>query len=328
MPAPSKVPLALLPTPVHRLDRLSRELGLDLWIKRDDLTGFALSGNKGRKLEFLMADVLAKGATAVVACGAVQSNFIRQLGAACAMYGIRCAAAVMDRPYYAAAGMPEKPAIGAKNGNVRIDNILGVELHHAEDGDWQTLYSIQDSVMERLRQEGYAVYKMPIGGSSVFGAWAFVQAGIEVASQLTDIDYLVTSSSSGSTHTGLTWYFKGSMTKVIGISADPDPELELVEDMLELAEGIDVYADSPRRLAESDFDLRLGWVGDGYGVPSESGTRAIEKLARSEGILLDPVYSGKAFAALLDLAAESQISGRVLFWHTGGIPALFAAETG
>lgn len=326
MPAPPKVPLVLLPTPIHRLDRLSEELGIDLWIKRDDMTGFALGGNKGRKLEYLMADVLAKGSTAVVACGAVQSNFIRQLGAACAMHGIRCAAAVMDRPYYAAAGKPEKAAIGPRNANVRIDELLGVELHHAEDGDWQTLYDVQDGIIRRLETEGHHVYKMPIGGSSVFGAWAFVQAGIEAASQRPEINYLVTSSSSGSTHTGLTWHFAGTSTTVIGISADPDPEFELVDDMVELAEGVDQYAECPKALTKDDFDLRIDWVGEGYGVPSDKGMRAIEKLARSEGILLDPVYSGKAFAGLLDLAAQGEISGRVLFWHTGGIPALFASE--
>lgn len=326
MPAPPKVPLVLLPTPLHRLDRLSEDLGIDLWIKRDDLTGFALGGNKGRKLEYLIADVLACGATAVVACGAVQSNFIRQLGAACAIHGIRCAAAVMDRPYYAAAGMPEKAAIGPRNANVRIDGLLGVELHHAEDGDWEALYAVQDGVIRDLEAAGDKVYKMPIGGSSVFGAWAFVNAGREVDEQLTDIDYLVTSSSSGSTHTGLAWHFKGTRTKVVGISADPDPDRELVDDMVELAAGVDQFADAAKNVTPEDLDLRLDWVGEGYGVPSAAGTNAIQTLARREGILLDPVYSGKAFAALMDLAKSGQISGRVLFWHTGGIPALFAAD--
>jgi len=301
-------------------------LGLDLWIKRDDLTGFALGGNKGRKLEYLMADVLSQGATAVVACGAIQSNFIRQLGAACAIHRIRCAAAVMDRPYYAAAGMPEKEAIGPRNANVRIGEMLGVELHRAEDGDWDTLYGVQDRIIRGLESEGHRVYKMPIGGSSVFGAWAFVQAGIEVSGQLGDIETLVTSSSSGSTHTGLTWHYHGSSTRVIGISADPDPDFELVDDMVDLAKGVDIHAESPKGLTKSDFDLRLDWVGEGYGVPSHAGTEAIRRLAQREGILLDPVYSGKAFAALLDLADRKEISGRVLFWHTGGIPALFAAK--
>lgn len=325
MPGPPKVPLVLLPTPIHRLDRLSAELGVDLWIKRDDLTGFALGGNKGRKLEYLMADVLAQGATAVVACGAIQSNFIRQLGAACSIHRIRCAAAVMDRPYYAAAGKPSKEAIGPRNGNVRIGEMLGVELHRAADGDWETLYGVQDEIIRDLEAEGHRVYKMPIGGSSVFGAWAFVQAGIEATDQLPDIDCLVTSSSSGSTHTGLTWHFHGSSTRVIGISADPDPDLELVDDMVDLAAGVDILAEAPKALVRNDFDLRLDWVGDGYGVPSAAGMAAILRLARREGILLDPVYSGKAFAALLDLADQKEISGRVLFWHTGGTPALFSS---
>jgi 1-aminocyclopropane-1-carboxylate deaminase/D-cysteine desulfhydrase-like pyridoxal-dependent ACC family enzyme len=326
VPTPARVPLVLLPTPLHRLERLSSELGLDLWIKRDDMTGFALGGNKGRKLEFLMADVLAKSAEVVVACGAAQSNFVRQLGAACAMNGIRCAAAVMDRPYYAAAGKPGKPAIGPRNGNILIDEMLGVEVCKTEDGPWEALYVFQDSVARRYEDQGLRVYKMPIGGSSPLGAYAFALAAREACQQADGFEFLITPSSSGSTHTGLTWHFKGSGTKVIGISADPDPDAELVEDMVELAEGVDRLAGVSKNLVPDDFDLRMDWVGEGYGVPSEEGAAAISKLARTEGIFLDPVYSGKAFAGLLDLAARKEIGGKVLFWHTGGTPALFASN--
>lgn len=326
MPAPSKVPLVLLPTPLHRLDRMSDELGLDLWIKRDDMTGFALGGNKGRKLEFLMADVLAKKAEVVVTCGAMQSNFVRQLGTACAMFGLKCAACVMDRPYYRGAGMPKKPAIGPRNGNVRIDEMLGVEILKTEDGDWETLYAFQDETVRRFESEGKTVYKMPIGGSSDLGAYGFALAGKEVDAQKSGFDFLVTPSSSGSTHTGLTWHFKGSSTKVIGISADPDPERELVEDMVELAGGVDELSGVAKKVANEDFDFRTDWVGEGYGVPSEKGQAAIKKLATTEGIFLDPVYSGKAFAGLLDLTARNEIKGKVLFWHTGGTPALFADD--
>ncbi len=303
---------------------MSEQLGLDLWIKRDDLTGFALGGNKGRKLEFLMAEILAQRADVVVACGAAQSNFVRQLGAACAMYGIKCAAALMDRPYYAAAGKPEAAAVGARNANIRIDEMLGVDLHKTEDGDWQTLYAFQKSVAESYEAKGLKTYVMPIGGSSVLGAYSFVLAGQEVEAQAPAFDFLVAPSSSGSTHGGLGWHFHGTSTRVIGISADPDPDFELCDDLADHGRGLDALTGQAKAMAPQDFDLRMEWYGEGYGVPSAAGTAANAELARTEGIFLDPVYSAKAFAALLDLARSGEIAGRVLFWHTGGTPVLFA----
>jgi 1-aminocyclopropane-1-carboxylate deaminase/D-cysteine desulfhydrase-like pyridoxal-dependent ACC family enzyme len=324
VPLPEKVPLVLLPTPLHRLDRLSDDLGLDLWFKRDDLTGFALGGNKGRKLEFLMAEVLTQKSEVVVCCGAVQSNFVRQLGAACSMYGIRCVAAVMETPYYAGAGKPESPAVGSRNANSLIDSLLGVEVQNAADGPWEELYAFQDSLVKKLEQEGNRVYKMPIGGSSVLGAYSFVLAGRETDAQQSKFDYLITPSSSGSTHCGLAWHYNGSSTRVIGISADPDPDNELVEDMVDLSGGLDALLGDSKELTHADFDLRMDWAGEGYGVPSEAGKAAIQLLARREGVFLDPVYTGKAFAGLIELARSGEVSGKVLFWHTGGTPVLFA----
>lgn len=303
---------------------MSERLGLDLWIKRDDLTGFALGGNKGRKLEFLMADILEQKADVVVACGAAQSNFIRQLGAACSMFGIRCAAAVMDLPYYQAAGPPAKPGIGAHNANIRIDELLGVEVHRCANGPWEALYAFQESIAAKFESESKRVYRMPIGGSSVQGAYSFVLAGRELDAQTEPFDVLVTSSSSGSTHSGLAWHYHGRGTRVIGISADPDPDDVLVSDMVELAEGIDALTGDRKGLQAADFDLRMDFVGEGYCVPSEEGEAAAVELARTEGVLLDPVYSAKAFAGLLAMAKSGQIGGRVLFWHTGGMPTLFA----
>lgn len=326
MPILPKVPLILAPTPLHRLDRVSDELGINLWIKRDDLTGFALGGNKGRKLEFLMAEILDQRADIVVACGAIQSNFIRQLAAACSVHGVRCAAAVMELPFYGAAGKPNSPGVGPLGANAVLDQILGVEVHLTPDDDWEALYAFQESVAQKYEAEGLRVYRMPIGGSSVQGALSFVLAGIEAEAQESGFDFLVTPSSSGSTHSGLAWHFHGRPTRVIGISADPDPEGELVADMVELAEGLDEILQTKKRMAVRDFDLRMEWVGEGYSVPSPAGTAAIEHLARAEGIFLDPVYSGKAFAALLDLTKSREIGGKVLFWHTGGTPVLFAGR--
>lgn len=314
---PTKVPLCLLPTPMHTLPRLSAELGVDLWIKRDDLTGFAMGGNKGRKLEYLMAAALAEGAEVVVTCGAAQSNFVRQLGAACAVHGIHCAAAIMDLPY------EDAPAPGSHlsgdNGNVVLDELLGVDLRSFPDDTWETLYAHAEAVAKEYEAQGRRVYRIPIGGSSPLGAFAFYEAAQEVGD---GFDWIVTASSSGSTHTGLAYAFHGSTTRVLGIASDPEPEI--ADDFAELGESLAELLQLPFRLTPADYQLNFDFVGDGYGIPSEAGDAAITKLAQTEGIFLDPIYSGKAFAALLDLVGRGEITGRILFWHTGGIPALFA----
>jgi len=295
---------------------------IDLWIKRDDLTGFAGGGNKGRKLEYLVPEILVSGAQAVVACGALQSNFIRQLGAACSMHQLSLHAAVMDLPYSNASGPPKGTGLGADGGNVMLDRLFGVVLHEYPNGEWEQLYERAEELAQKLEGEGTRVYRMPIGGSSGLGAYAFYKATEELNTQPAPFDFIVTASSSGSTQTGLTAAFKGTNTRVIGISADPEPEV--MEDLTRVA--TDLHARFPHipLLQEMDFDLRLDYAGQAYGVPTNAGLLAIKRLATTEGILLDPVYSAKAFAGLLDLVKRKEIAGRVLFWHTGGTPTLFA----
>ncbi len=325
MSRPPRVELVLKPTPIHRLPRISEELGIDLWMKRDDLTGFALGGNKGRKLEYLVADVLASGADTVVACGAAQSNFVRQLGAACAMYGLSCVATVMSLPYYAAAGKPAVAGLSLTGGNLALDRMLGVDVRVFPDGDWEALAEHQEAVAQELEADGRRVYRVALGGSSPLSALAFVEAGHEASAQAGDFDFLVTASSSGSTHAGLAYHFAGTGTRVVGISADPDPKDELRAEIAELCARLDGLTGCAKGLGIESIELRLEFAGSGYSVPSPEGDAAILRLARTEGIFLDPVYSGKAFAGLLELASRREVTGRVLFWHTGGTPALFAA---
>lgn len=314
-----RIPLILLPTPIHRLPRLSQELGVDLWIKRDDLTGFALGGNKGRKLEYLLAEAAFYKADVVVTCGATQSNFIRQLGAGCAMLGIKCAASVMDFPYTVP---PTSTRSRSQNGNVLLDSILGVELQFHPDGPWNDLYALAEDLAARKESQGLRVYRIPVGGSSPLGAYAFTQAARELSEQTDPFDWIVTASSSGSTQTGLTVGFKDSSVKVLGICSDPEPEL--VDEFAELANELGLIMGDDQVWTGEDFALNTDYVGDGYGLPSPAGSAAIERMARTEGIFLDPIYSGKAFAGLLDKVAKRELSGRILFWHTGGMPALFA----
>lgn len=298
---------------------MSAELGLDLWIKRDDLTGFAMGGNKGRKLEYLIAEARASGAEIMVTCGASQSNFVRQLGAACSVVGIHCVAATMDLPYEPPKSVPAERGLDGQAGNVILDAILGVELRRFEDDEWETLYAHAESIALEFERQGRKVYRVPIGGSSALGAYAFYRAAEEISE---DFDWVVTASSSGSTQTGLAYAFRGRPTQVLGICSDPEPEI--AEDYAELGDKLAELMDLPWRLSANEFLLNFDFVGPGYGIPSADGDAAIERLARTEGIFLDPIYSGKAFAALMALAGCGEIGGKVLFWHTGGLPTLFA----
>ena len=328
---PPKVPLILKPTPLHRLDRISAELGIDLWIKRDDLTGFALGGNKGRKLEYLIADAADARADLVVTCGAAQSNFIRQLGAACSMVGMRCAASVMHNPFEESEPEGAVDKLGA---NLTLDYWLGVELDVHPNGTWEELYQAAENLAQSHEKQGLRVYRIPIGGSSPLGALGFVDAAHELWAQTTEpFDWIIFASSSGSTHTGLLHAHRQAKdgwesTKILGIACDPEPEI--AGDFAILADQLDQLLGTQVGLRADDFDLEFDFVGPGYGVSSEAGQAAIRHLAQREGIFLDPVYSGKAFAALLGLAAVKKVYGRVLFWHTGGTPALFTElkETG
>ncbi|MBL8087023.1 MAG: D-cysteine desulfhydrase family protein [Chthonomonas sp.] len=312
----SPIPLIVKPTPCHRLERASQQLGIDLWIKRDDLTGFALGGNKGRKLEYLMAQAMADGCDTIVTCGATESNFIRQLAAACAVCGIRCVAVVMETPYEDGFAPPTTPHTGI--GNPTITQLFGADIHVLPNGTWDALFAAMDAKSAELQRGGANVHTIPIGGSSGLGAYAFLQA----ADELPACDVIVCPTSSGSTLAGLQLAFEGFATRVIGIAADPEPALK--DDVLRVANELRALLELPE-VDASTFDLRREFVGPGYGVPSAEGDAALRWLAQTEGILLDPIYSAKAFAGLLDMAKRGDFNGEtVVFWHTGGIPALWA----
>ena len=298
---------------------MSEHLGIDLWIKRDDLTGFAFGGNKGRKLEYLIPSIIESSADVVICSGSSQSNFVRQLGVACQMIGVKCIGVVMHLPFEGDG--PSTNWLPMKNGgNLMIDHMVGMEVRVLPDATWDEL---SDSVLEvkaELEADGHKPYVVPVGGSSVLGAYSFVQAAKEVDGH--DFDSILFASSSGSTHVGLAYHFWGCKTKIIGAACDPEPELP--NDLSELAYALEEEMKEGKFLNPSDFIFPLDWVGEGYGIPSEKGSAAHQLLMKKEGIPLDPVYTAKAFSALLDLAAEGQLGRKVCFWHTGGIPALFA----
>lgn len=318
-----RIELICSPTPLHSLPRASEDLGIDLWIKRDDLTGFAGGGNKGRKLEYLLADVLQSGKRKVVTLGSTQSNFVRQCAAVCAMYGLEFHGVVMDWPYPDEPRMTKPqgwPDTSAETGNLLLDRWLGAHIHRLPDGTFEEL----DSAARELAQNEDA-YFIPGGGSCGVGALGFVAAAYELMQQDPTFDTVISASGSGGTQTGLTYAFAkmGMGKRHIGVCTDDEPEM--VHDFAAIATEIDDIFGDPLRLTADDFDLRLDYCGRGYGVPTQESTDAIRYLARREGIFLDPVYTGKALAGVIDMAKKGELSGRVVFWHTGGFPGLFAA---
>ncbi|HNQ74767.1 MAG TPA: D-cysteine desulfhydrase family protein [Verrucomicrobiota bacterium] len=315
-----RLQLAQLPTPLMRLGRLTRKLGgPQLWIKRDDQTGLALGGNKVRKLEFLVGAALAQGADTLVTLGAVQSNHCRQTAAAAAVAGLSCELLLNGRP-------PE-----CSNGNLLLDELLGATVHWIERA--QRAEKLRQLETELCRK-GAKPYVIPVGGSNGLGALGYVVAMQELQAQLrahgSRVDHLVVASSSGGTQAGMVLGARlaGFAGRVTGISIDRnDPGgFEYEDEVAQMATDCARQIGSAERLTRADVHVAYGYRGGGYGVLGELERQAIRLLAREEGIFLDPVYTGRAFGALLDLIRKGQFQRdeSVLFWHTGGAPALFA----
>jgi len=307
------VPLAFLPTPLHPLERLSRHLGgPQISIKRDDLTGLAFGGNKTRKLALLMADALAEQAQIVVTRGAVQSNHCRQTAAAAARCGLECHLVLRGDPPH------------SSTGNLLLDQLLGAQLHWTGASDPEAQL---EAVSMALQQAGKRVYRIPYGGSNALGASAYAAAMLELLQQEAHFDRIVLASSSGGTQAGLavgarSAEFKG---QILGVSVDR-PRAELAAETARIATATAALLGDNRPFDAGEFQVTDEYLGGGYAVMGELERQAIRLFARFEGILLDPVYTGRAAGAMLDLIQSGAIGRqeRVLFWHTGGTPALFA----
>lgn len=311
-----RIPLAHLPTPIEELPRLSAFLGGPrLFIKRDDLTGLALGGNKTRKLEFLAAEALEQGADTLVSAGAVQSNHCRQTAAAAARLGMACVLVLTgEKPPYA-------------SGNLLLDALFGAEvLYVADRADRDRVLA---ETVEQERKKGRQPYLVPYGGSSPTGALAYAFAVQEFLSQRVQADWMVFGTSSGGTHAGLALGQRvfGYNGKVLGISID-EPEAALKAHVAQLAAkaaqkmGLDLSF-SPQDVLATDAFCQAG-----YGVLTDLEREAVQVFARLEGILLDPVYTGRAAGGLMALIRQGffRPEERVLFWNTGGQPALFSEK--
>ncbi len=306
--------LATLPTPVQRMDALAAMLTTTatLLVKRDDLTGLALGGNKARKLVLLAHEAVAEGADCLVTGGGAQSNHARLTAAAARRLGMDC--------HLALAG----PAPAGREANLLLDELLDARLHFTGA---DTYYEIEDTITalaDRLRSEGRRPYAIPVGGASVAGVAAYALAVDELRSQLDrDPEVIVVADGSGGTHAGLlAGLGADSPTRVIGVDVGTRPDLDEMVPRMATAAAEHLERGAPNGTVIVDHDH----VGAGYGELSDACRDALRLAARSEGLLLDPVYSGKAMAALCTATRTGRIGegDTVVFWSTGGAPALFA----
>ena len=312
----SRVSIAHLPTPLEPLHRLTTQLdGPELWIKRDDQTGLATGGNKARKLEFLVADAQSAAADTLITGGAAQSNHSRQTAAAAAKFGFACTLVLRG----------ERPSQVV--GNLLLDTILGAEVTWAGD---RPLNEVMGQVADELEAAGRHPYVIPYGGSNPLGASGYVAAMEELLDQCAErnlhFDHIVFASSSAGTQAGLAVGGRalGYTGRVLGISVD-QPADRLRVALADLATATAAHLGLGSSFAPKDFHVNDDYLGGGYAVVGDLERNALYTMGHAEGIILDPVYTGRAFGGLLDLVRRGafQSNERVLFWHTGGTAGVF-----
>lgn len=315
---------AHLPTPLEPMPRLSEALGgPQLWIKRDDCTGLSTGGNKTRKLEFLMADAVAQDADTIITQGATQSNHARQTCAIAARLDLECHILLEDRT-----GFHDEAY--AYNGNVLLDQLHGASISIRPAG--ANMNAEMEALAEKLRGEGKKPYVIPGGGSNEIGALGYVNAAMELVGQANDrslrIDHLVHATGSTGTQAGLLVGLEAmnSGIPVYGVSVNKEKSTQ-EGNVHDLAQRTATYMGYDADLVARDKVVaNSDYVGDGYGLPTESMKEAVTLMARCEGILLDPVYAGKGFAGLIDLIRQGHFKQgeNIVFLHTGGSVSLFA----
>lgn len=325
-----KVALGFFPTPVHKLQRLSDELGVNLYLKRDDLTGPNLfGGNKIRKLEYLVGDAIAQGADTLITFGATQSNHAMETAVAARQAGL-------DVILYLETITPNQA--GDDRANILVDKVLGATIHYVSmadrteaEADAIAMTQAEAEAAE-LAKQGHKAYIIPVGGATPIGSTGFVLGFKELMDQLPDVnvDYVVHGSGTGGTAAGLIAGAKafsksGHPTQILSMNVSPKPE-EHYQKVVTLANDALHLLGLPQTVSLADTHFDQSYFGEGYEIPSDSATQAIKRLAQSEGILTDPVYTGKALAGLFDYVKTGKIApgSNVVFWHTGGVSALFA----
>jgi D-cysteine desulfhydrase len=312
----SRVPLALTPTPCHRLPYLSGRYGVELYCKRDDLTGFGFGGNKSRKLELLLAEAIHHRADTLVTCGGAQSNFCRQTAAAGAAHRMEVHLVLGGR----------RPA--KATGNILLNEMLGAQIHWTDSADWEEWEREADRLVEDLEARGRKVFRMPVGGSVPVGVAGYTSVFVEILADQESLgvsfDHIVHASGSGGTQAGLVTgkCLTAWPGRITGISVAMERAI-LERKVFGLASETAVLLGG--RAKRDSVVVDDHYIGPAYAVRTPEAEKAMEVFARQEGIFLDHVYTGKAAAALLDYLEKGLLSDqRVLLLHTGGVPELFA----
>ena len=306
------------PTPLEYLPRLSDHLGREIFIKRDDVTPLAMGGNKLRKLEFLAADALREGADTLITAGAIQSNHVRQPAAVAAKLGLHCVA-LLENP------IGTRAENYLTNGNRLLLDLFNTQV---EMCDALTQPDVQlEELATRIEAQGYRPYVIPVGGSNALGALGYVESALEIAQQCegaVELSSVVVASGSAGTHAGLAVGLEQLMpgAELIGVTVSRKVADQLPK-VVALQQAV---ANSLELQANAEIKLWDDYFAPGYGTPNDEGMEAVKLLAQLEGILLDPVYTGKAMAGLIDGITQKRFKdeGPILFVHTGGAPALFA----
>ncbi|MDR0840014.1 MAG: D-cysteine desulfhydrase family protein [Christensenellaceae bacterium] len=313
-----RISLALLPTPLYRLPNVSEALAQEVYIKRDDMTGVALGGNKVRKLEFLLADALNKGCDTILTTGGAQSNHAMLTAACCNRLGLNCILVLKKRGVY------------QKLGNQLLNDLLGAEVRFVDTDTYKDVYAEMDRICDDLRAKGHKPYSVPVGGSVPLGSLGYalaVQEAVEQAArQGIAFSDIICTAGSGGTLAGVVLGARlfAPSTRVTGIVIDPDDYRGIVTRLVNEAAAL---LGSEVRIAREDVLLH-DCYGAGYAIPSTPGVNAMRFMAQKEGVILDPVYTGKTFAGLMELCEQGYFAGRgkVLFIHSGGAGGLFAID--
>lgn len=322
-----RVKLCQAPTPLERLPRLTAALraeaggGPDIWMKRDDLTGMGGGGNKVRKLEFLAGAALAAGADHLVTQGAVQSNHVRQTAAVAAKLGLACTAVLEHR-------IETNDSTYLNNGNVLLDRLMGATIEYRPGGT--DMQAAIEEVGAKLQADGAKPYLIPGGGSNAVGALGYAAVAFELVAQANEmglqVDRLVHATGSAGTQAGLVagLHALSSPLRVLGIGVRA-PRDRQEANVLRLARATAAHMGLDREVPEGAVEANCDYVGAGYGIPTPGMVEAVRMVARLEGIMLDPVYSGKGMAGLIDLVRRGAFTTgqTVVFLHTGGASGLF-----
>lgn len=331
---PERIELARLSTPIQRLERTSDALGVEVWVKRDDLTGAELSGNKVRKLEYLFADARAQGADTVITCGGQQSNHCRATAMAAARLG-------MSSHLLLRTSDPQSPPV--TEGNILLDKLAGASIQWISHAQYQRRSQLMSEAADELRKAGRTPYVIPEGGSNAVGAWGYVRCAEELDVQLAELGdeptTVVYACGSGGTGAGLVlgaamlgWANRGIRVAGINVCDDRDYFVRVIGDICRdvsqrYAGNLGDAAGAAKAITDESIDIVDGFVGLGYAKSRPEELAVQVELCRREGLVVDPVYTGKAFYGLTRTLATDpgRLTKRIVFLHTGGIYGVFPA---